>query len=271
MHANISDRMVESVDAIVSYRTNPHVDQRERAAEAAGLLRRLLAGERWEKAFIRMPIAAPTVTLLTAHGAYADMIEEGQRHIGSDIALVSVVGGFAYADAPGKMGWRFLTYGTGENPQVLATALAEQGWADRERFRVKLTTIDDAILQATLAGRSDDGPAVCLADVADNPGGGARGNTTDILEALIGANIERALFGNFVDAAVAAQCHEAGVGARLNVVFNENNADAHGRAVAAELEVLGLSDGNIVGRRGIYQGRTAHLGLSGRRSNGGLT
>src|SRR5262245_58697305 len=79
LHANISQRMFDSVDVIISYRTNPHVDRRERGAEAAPVLRRLLAGERFEKTFIHTPIVAPTVTLLTARGAYADMIAEGQR------------------------------------------------------------------------------------------------------------------------------------------------------------------------------------------------
>ena len=69
LHANISDEMVASTDAIISYRTNPHVDQAERAAEAARLLRRLLDGDRLAASFIRLPIVAPTVTLLTARGA----------------------------------------------------------------------------------------------------------------------------------------------------------------------------------------------------------
>lgn len=66
LHANISRRMVECADCILSYRTNPHIDRRERGAEAAPLIRRLLVGERWEKTFIRMPIVPPSVTLLTA-------------------------------------------------------------------------------------------------------------------------------------------------------------------------------------------------------------
>lgn len=270
LHANISDSMVANADVIVSYRTNPHVDQRQCAAEAALLLRRLLAGERFEKTFIRMPIAAPTVTLLTAQGAYADMIRAGQRALSADIPLVSVVGSFVFGDAP-DAGLAILTYGTGPRPKALALQLADMAWAERQRFRVRLTSLDDAIRQVAEAGLTDGGPAVCLADVADNPGGGGRGNTTDILEGLLGANVQRALLGNFVDPAVAARCHAAGVGARLRVVLNETKADAHARAVPVELEVLALSDGNIVGRRGTYQGRTARLGPAVAVRIGGLT
>jgi microcystin degradation protein MlrC len=180
------------------------------------------------------------------------------------------VAGFAFADVP-EAGMSILTYGTGQKAKELASRLAHMAWEDRDRFRVRLTPLEEAIRQAVEAGQSDDGETVCLADVADNPGGGARGNTTDILEGLLAAQVQRALFGNFVDPAVAARCHAAGVGARLQVVFNAQHADADGRAVPAELEVLGLSDGNIVGRRGICQGRTVRLGPSAAVRIGGLT
>src|SRR4029077_6099796 len=43
LHANVSDRMVDLIDAFIGYRTNPHLDMRERGAEAAAALRELLA------------------------------------------------------------------------------------------------------------------------------------------------------------------------------------------------------------------------------------
>jgi microcystin degradation protein MlrC len=38
-HRNVSERLVESVDALVSCRTNPHVDMAACAADRADLLR----------------------------------------------------------------------------------------------------------------------------------------------------------------------------------------------------------------------------------------
>lgn len=272
LHANISGRMVESVDAIISYLTNPHVDQRERAAEAAQLIRRLLAGEKLTKTFIRMPIVAPSVRLLTAAGPYADLIAEGQAQKGAmGVDVVSVVGGFAWGDTP-ENGLAILTYAKSANAgRELANRIAAKAWAERERFKVSLTSLNDAI--AAVKAREADAslPALCIADVADNPGGGGRGNTTDVLEALIAADAKGVLLGLFVDPAVAAQCHAAGAGATIDVVFNQANADDHGRAVPARLEVLGLSDGFIVGRRGIAAGRTSKLGPSACVRLGGIT
>src|SRR5690606_33233629 len=191
LHANISERMVESVDAIISYRTNPHVDQRERAAEAAGLLHHLMGGERLEAHFIRLPIVAPTVRLLTAEGPYADLIREGQRLTGPDVPLVSVVGGFAFSDSP-ENGLAIIVYGDARNGDAgraaqVARTLANRAWSERERFRVELTPLDEAIVRAVAVGRSEREKPICLADVADNPGGGGRGNATDLLEGLLAA------------------------------------------------------------------------------------
>lgn len=270
LHANISQRMVDCADVIISYRTNPHVDRRSRGAEAAPILRRLLAGERFEKTFVRTPIVAPTVTLLTARGAYADMIAEGQRHIDADLPVVSVVGGFGFADAP-EAGISILAYGRGRKPKVLAAQLARYAWAERERFKVHLTSLEQAIGRALEAGQSQERAVILLADVADNPGGGGRGNTTDILERLLAADVQRVLLGNFVDPAAAARCHAAGTGARLRLTLNAGRADAHAREIVVELEVLALSDGVVVGRRGVNAGRTMHLGPSAAVRIGGLT
>ena len=69
LHANVSSRMVDSVDVFVGYRTNPHLDMRARGEECARHMRDLLAGRRTAKAHLRLPIIPPTVTMLTAPDA----------------------------------------------------------------------------------------------------------------------------------------------------------------------------------------------------------
>ncbi len=272
LHANIGERMVDNADAIIAYRTNPHVDQRECAAEAAALIRRMLDGERLTKCFIRLPIVAPSVRLLTAEGPYADLVAAGRATTCDEVPLISVVGSFAWSDTP-ENGLAILTYGRGDGERARAVAgeLARRAWADRERFNVRLTPLAEAVRMAAAAGESATGGAICLADVADNPGGGGRGNTTDILEALLAAGVQHALLGLFVDSSLAAECIRRGVGARFDAVFNADNADEHGRRVAAQVEVLALSDGRIVGRRGIARGRTTNLGPSAAIRTAGLT
>lgn len=271
LHANISERMVEAADVIVSYRTNPHVDQRERARDAARLIRRRLAGERFAKAFLRLPIVAPSVRLLTAAGPYADLIAYGQTKTSRDLPVVSLVGGFAWSDTP-KNGLAIITYGKEQAAADALTAdIAARAWSDRERYRVSLTPLADAVAAAKAAGDDPSLPAVCIADVADNPGGGGRGNTTDVVEGLLAANVSGALLGLFVDADAAAKCHAAGTGAALELTLNAGRGDAYGREVTIKGEVVGLSDGDVIGERGIIAGRTVHLGPAAAIRVGGLT
>src|SRR5690606_7387356 len=80
LHANVSDRMVDNVHTLISYRRNPHTDMAERGADAADVLFDLLQGMRVTVAHVRMPVCAPPTQLLTAPGTgpYADMIEAAE-------------------------------------------------------------------------------------------------------------------------------------------------------------------------------------------------
>jgi len=122
-----------------SYRTNPHVDRRERGGDAAPLMRRLLAGERFEKTFIHMPIVAPTVD--AAHCARRLRRHDYRRpapHRSGTCRWYRSWAVFAFADAP-EAGISILTYGSGSRPKTVALKLANLAWSERERFKVRLT------------------------------------------------------------------------------------------------------------------------------------
>jgi microcystin degradation protein MlrC len=268
LHANVSDANVALNDAFVGYRTNPHLDMRARGAESAQLLRRLMAGERFHRAHRRLPIVAPTVSLLTAEGPYAEVIALGQARQAEDprIANVSVMGGFAYADTPFNGICAVVTATSQAAADALAEELATAAWARRARFVAQLTSLDEAVAQA----RSSAVP-LAFADVADNPGGGGRGNTMWILEAFHAAGIQGVAFGLIHDPAIATEAHALGTGARFTARFNRDSAqDPFARPFAAEAQVVALSDGAVTGRRGIFAGTAMALGRSTWLRLGGL-
>jgi microcystin degradation protein MlrC len=271
LHGNVSERMVEAADAIVAYRTNPHVDMRERGIETADILLEMFAGMHPETAFIRLPLTPPTVTLLTEHGPYADIINYGQSLITEDIANVSILGGFAYSDTP-KNGLAIIVTAKrgGGIAQALARNIADTAWADHERYVPRLTSLEDAVERVVAAGQDPDLPAPILADVADNPGGGGNGNTMWILEALHKAEVTGVLVGVVYDPELAAEAHRLGEGATFKAVFNRNEPDEFSRRFEAEAKVLCLKDGDCVGRRGFYAGRRMNLGPSALLDLGGI-
>ena len=282
LHANVSSRMVDSVDVFVGYRTNPHLDMRERGAECAGHMRDLLAGRRTAKAHLRLPIIPPTVTMLTAPGAplrpYGEMIDLGQARMAEApyagrILNVSVMGGFAYADTS-KNGLSVVVTAARDHAALghaLAREIADLGWANRDRFRAVLTPLEEAteIAQATCADPTL--PARCFADVADNPGGGARGNTMWILEAFHRAGIRDALVGVINDPALAAEAHRLGTGARFVARFNRAEPSEFSKPFSAEAAVVALSDGKVVGRRGVFARTRIELGPAAALDIGGIT
>jgi microcystin degradation protein MlrC len=272
LHANVSERMVHSIDVFIGYRTNPHLDMRERGAEAAAAVREMLSGVKPQRAFTRLPIVPPTVTMLTAAGPYAEMIELGQRRMNPEIMNVSVMGGFAFADTA-KNGLTVVVTARGDKhaAETLAREIAALGWANRARFYPRLTSLDDAVAKALAVGRDRSVPALAFADVADNPGGGGRGNTTFLLRAFHEAGVTGMLLGVLYDPELAAEAHGHGLGTRFEARFNRSETTRFSEPYAAPATVAALTDGNCVGRRGIYAGLRLELGPCAALQVGGVT
>jgi len=270
LHANISDKMVEQTNVLISYRTNPHVDQKERAREAARVMVEMWAGMKPVTAFIRLPIAAPTVTLLTAQGPYAELINYGQQAKTDKIVNVSVIAGFVFSDLA-KNGLAVIVTARGdlEAARELAGDIASRAWAMHERFQKNLTSLEDAVFKAVKNTEDQSRPPLIFADVADNPGGGGRGNTTWVLSGLCEANVKGVLFGVFIDASLAETAHALGEGAEFQAVFNGAGESEFSKRFEVPAKVIGLSDGKCTGRRGLWAGRALNLGPSALLDIGG--
>ncbi len=270
LHGNISDADIDTIDGFIGYRTNPHMDMRACGTEAAHLLTRLLAGTKTHIAKIRLPIVPPTVTMLTGldahHRPYGELIDLGQARMREApydgvVLNVSVMGGFAFADTPFNGLTAVVTATDAAAARGLAMELAQAGWDRRTRFHPSLTSLPDAIALARSAGHAGK-PALVFADVADNPGGGGRGNTMFLLEALHSAGITGALVGVINDPELAAEAHSLGEGARFTARFNRVSVSAFSKPFHAPAIIRRLHPGPVTGRRGIFAGNRVDLGPS---------
>lgn len=261
LHANVSWEMVRHADMFAAFLTNPHVDMAERGAECAAAMRWMLGGGRPRMAFVKLPFIPPATSQNTDAGPYAEAIAHGQRLLDHEVMNVSVVSGFSLGDTP-KNGLSVMVTArtSARRAQEAAAGIAARIWETRERWVARLTALEDAVRMATEAGRDPELPSLLFADVADNPGGGGRGNTTFILEAFVRAGVTGAVLGLHNDAALAAEAHALGVGARFRARFNREETHPFSHPFGAEAVVEALSDGEIVGRRGIYRGRAVSIG-----------
>ncbi|NPT41417.1 MlrC family protein 3 [Paraburkholderia sp. 1N] len=274
LHANVSDRMVDAVDTLVSYRRNPHTDMAERGADAARILTELVDGMRTAVAHVRMPVCAPPTQLLTAPGTgpYAEMIRRAEALDDPRIVNVSIVGGFAFADTP-KNGLTVLVTTRGDAPLAaqVANDLASYAWRERAAFTPRLTPVEDAVRLAKITGDDPSRAPLLLADVADNPGGGGRGNTPFMLKALLEHEVRGAILGVVTDPELAADAHAAGTGHAFHARFNRAETTAYSEPFEAPARVLRLHAGKGVGRRGQLAGCSFDLGPSAALQLGGVT
>src|SRR5262249_33882292 len=102
LHGNLSQRLIDSCQAAVAYRTNPHVDQRACGRRAAALLVRMLRGDiRPCQALAKPPVIVNILTQETSREPLKTLLHEAasleQR---PSILAVSLLPGFAYADVP---------------------------------------------------------------------------------------------------------------------------------------------------------------------------
>lgn len=265
LHGHVTPRMNDAADAMVSYLTNPHVDGADRGREAARIMVDLLAGMRTHSTLVRVPMISPSVSLLTAEGPYADLIDYGQTLLAPPVINISILAGFAPADASTNgMSIVVTARADGDDGRKAADSvarnIAERAWSERLRYVARLTSLEDSITRAQAVSRNPELPAIILADVADNPGGGGRGNTMYLLRELHEAGVRGVVIGMVFDPPLAAVAHELGVGATFNAQFNRDETTRFSEPYTAEVTVERLVEGPCLGRRGIYAGRRVDLG-----------
>ena len=120
------------------------------------------------------------------------------------------------------------------------------------------------------AGLADGRTPIILADMADNTGGGAPGDSTEILRTFVEKDLQDALLLTIPDPEVARQAHAAGVGARILVEIGGKSDARQGAPVPLEVEVVALSDGKFRYDGPMYSGTDGNLGLSAWLRHGGV-
>lgn len=243
MHANVSHALVDTVDVMTIYHTNPHIDARERGLEAAELVVRTIRGEiRPVMALETPPVAINILRQGTDDEPMKSLMDMAFAHAEANGVLsVSVAEGFPYADVA-EMGMAFLAMTDDDEAlaRSIAVELATKAWAMREDFDATGWDIDEALRHADAA---ETGPVVLL-DVGDNVGGGSPGDSTHLLEAAQRLGI-RGVFMSLMDAEAVTACMNAGVGAHIDLEIGGKTDDLHGRPVRVSATVKLLADGKF--------------------------
>lgn len=262
-HANLSDAMVEAVDVLVGYRTNPHIDQYDRAVESLSILRRLTSGEEVSVAYERLPLITAQIAQLTASGEpLGELMAAAEQEMECDnVANITLLPGFSFGDTEYN-GFSVIvtTWNDPAAAERICRKFSAMTWDMRNRFVRSGISIEDAVAtEAACAAESKTSPRI-YADVADNPGGGGRANTLHLLRAFADAGIENVIAGVFYDPALVREAHNHAVGEAFLAEFNaEEQSELSGRW-RTQAVVRRLFDGAFKAELGCQRGERVNLG-----------
>lgn len=252
-HANVSQRMIRACDATITYRENPHLDQRARGLEAAALISRALRGEvKLTQAAALPPISINIERQLTSEYPALALQEQADRiRALPDVLSVSVILGFPYADVE-EMGSGFIVVTNGSQSLAQQYAAEMECWLveHREDYRGELISIDDAVARVATSPQP-----VGLLDMGDNVGGGGPADGT-----LIAHQLRQRVKGRklviLTDPEAVGAARNAGIGARLSLRMGGKITANQGEPIEADVKVVAFHEGIFRETQARHGGKT---------------
>lgn len=184
LHANLSSNMVDPVDILIAYRSNPHWDLAPTGFRAGNRLIRTLRGElRPVHAWRKLPMVLGgglTIDFMNPMRAvFRDMkkLEDDPRVISASLFMVH-----PYTSAD-NLGWavHVCTHDDVALANTLADGLADRAWAQRE---VELPPLKSAAAALDEVASTKRLLPTTFVDVDDIVGAGAPGGNTQIVAEL---------------------------------------------------------------------------------------
>jgi microcystin degradation protein MlrC len=262
LHANITPAMVEHADALVAYRTYPHVDMADTGRAAARHMALLLGTKhRFSKAFRQLPFLIPISWQCTdiepCRSIYAHLASLESEAV----PTLSFAPGFPAADFP-DCGPAVVAYGrTQVDADNAADAVCKLIIDQENAFDGRIFEPDEGVVHAMALAATATKPIV-IADTQDNPGAGGDSDTTGMLRALLKNGATKAAIGVIVDPESAREAHAAGVGKAVSLALGGKSGIPGDAPLQESFIVESLSDGRLIALGPYFGGSQMNLGPS---------
>ena len=257
-HANVTPAMAHNCNALVIYRTFPHVDCADVGRRALRLLAGMVGeGKKLSNALVRLPMILPAEVTATIFQPMAGFIARlGELDQTPGIATASLACVQPWLDVE-ELGCSVVVVADGDKAaaQGAALALARDYWQSRHVFHVDLVPVSESVRRAI----AQAGPVV-LSDSADATTSGSTGDSTAILEEILKQKAPGPCLLSVTDAEVARQAQRAGVGKTLDVSLGGKYDRGRFKTLNLQVTVEALSDGEYVGRGHMGDGYRFHMG-----------
>jgi microcystin degradation protein MlrC len=261
LHGNLSADIVAHANLVHGYQTYPHVDMAERGLDAGERLVQAMSGRLRPTSALRQPLLLPPLgSQRTAVGPMRRLYDRAaEMERDPRVVAISIFAGFPLADIrDAGLSVVVVTDADQSLADRLADELEAMAWAHRREFTHQGLPVAEAVARARAIG----GRPVVLADMADNTGGGAAGDGTEILRELLRVGARGAVVACLWDPEAAAACARAGVGATVSLKVGGKVDDRHGKPVDVTGRVRTLSDGRFVHKGPMMRGLEGRLGTT---------
>lgn len=261
LHANVSERMVSTADAVLSYETYPHLDKATTGRRGMEILLATIRDEVDPTVrFERPPMIIYQPKAYTEEGPIVEIMERAREYEQREEVLkVSVLPGFYHADIP-EMGVTtpVVTDGNPALAQEIAENLSTLLWRRRDQFIEDYPGPEEAIRQAKQVNESldDDAGPIVMSDFGSNPGGGGAANGTTVLRQMIEQELEDAGWAILYDPEAVDSCISAGVRSRVPTSIGGKTDDYHGATITdVDGYVKAITDGQYVNTGTSHSGK----------------
>ncbi len=258
-HANVSARMVAHADALVAYRSYPHVDMAATGARTAAVVHDLLKRPALARWYQPLPFLMPLTSQCTLIDPLNTLMDAARNLQRDPIVSLYLTPGFPAADVP-ECGPN--VFGFARDPDAIDRAgreLVDAVLAREADFALELINVETA---ARIARDADipRGHPLILADTQDNPGAGGNADTTSLLKVLVAAEVQGALAGVFWDPVAAERAYAAGERGQVEIALGAHSGFPGETPLVGQFVVERLGDGRFVGTGPFYHGSRFDLG-----------
>jgi microcystin degradation protein MlrC len=269
LHATLTQLMADSANALISYRTYPHVDMYERTWQAATLLNEAMAGAVTPVcAVARRPILYALDGGRTTSPPFKEMLRRADAiEAAGEALVVSVQAGFSSADVHDIGPSVVVTANARAKAQSIAEEMMDYAWEQRHFSSISFTPLAEAMARAKAgeadAGGMTGGKPLVISDYSDNPGSGAYGDATNLLRAILDAGLRNVGFHAIRDPEAALAAQAAGVGNRVRLKLGGKvDPNTGGPPLDLDAQVVALTDGRFMCYGPMAGGVWRHYGLS---------
>ncbi|WP_375789224.1 M81 family metallopeptidase [Bradyrhizobium sp. Pha-3] len=261
LHANVSPKMIEHADALIAYRTYPHVDMADTGRACARHLALMLkSGQRFAKAFRQLPFLIPISWQCTNDQPTQGIYQKLAALESDAVPTLSFAPGFPAADFR-DCGPSVFAYGrTQADADAAADKVVALVESHEDDFDGRIYSPDEGVQLAMELAKSASKPII-IADTQDNPGAGGDSDTTGMLRALV-RNKASAATGVIYDPQSAKAAHAAGVGATVTLELGGKSGIPGDAPYRETFVVEKLSDGKFVAPGPYFGGRDMDMGPS---------